>query len=225
MNSRINRTGMWLSALSVCGAMFTGCIFEEGRQETVPAGPSPIPSMHCADLSPAQQKTGDSLVALAQKLQSSDVEMMVSSRQARWNQVNGENADAAMAYYNQALKAAPGHCGAIFGRALAKSQLLLQDKGLNGVVAQALPKSGSGALAKGAAASLPVAGRGAGGRPPRRKKARSPHLRAASDAAPGIGPRPPSKRGLPTTTAVSLPARGDDGRSARDWTKRLRDCV
>ncbi|MDB5105630.1 MAG: putative lipoprotein [Fibrobacteres bacterium] len=157
MESRIRNNGMWLSALGVCGALFAGCLFE-GGEKTGPAGPSPIPSMRCADLSPSQQKAGDSLVALAQKLQASDVEMMVSSRQPQWNEVGDGRVRASMAYYNQALAAAPGHCGALFGRALAQSQLLLQDKGLNAVVSQALPGSGAGAMAKRAGgSSLPVA--------------------------------------------------------------------
>ncbi len=143
------KSGTWMAALGLAGTMMAGCMFEGGDPQGVPAGPDPVPGMHCADLTPAQQKTGDSLVALAQTLQTSDVQMMVSGSRD-WANVSEDRARASIAYYNQALKAAPGHCGALFGRALAQGQILLQDQRLNKVVSQAMPKSS-------ASGSTPVA--------------------------------------------------------------------
>ncbi|MEO6096441.1 MAG: hypothetical protein ABIW76_12360 [Fibrobacteria bacterium] len=144
MESLNGKSGTWLAALGVCGALMAGCLFEGGEQPAQQPGPKVISAMHCADLTLAQQKAGDSLVALAQKLQASDVEMMVS-RESGWTEVGEARAHAAIAYYDQALAKSPGHCGALLGRALAQGQLLLQDKGLNTVVSQAMPTSSSGA--------------------------------------------------------------------------------
>lgn len=162
MKQRIKETLTWLLTMgaigamgvSLCGTVFTGCVIGDGSGEVVPApGPNPIPTAHCAELNPAQQKTGDSLVALAQKLQAGDVEMIVSIKDKDWQGVNEVGANQAIALYDQALQAAPGHCAALFGRALARGGLLLQDKAVNEVVAQALPK----ASAPEKAAALPVA--------------------------------------------------------------------
>jgi hypothetical protein len=153
MESRIMKNGRQIAAMGILGAMFAGCLFEGGQREIEP-GPSPVPSMHCADLTEAQQKRGDSLVALAQRTQIGDVEMMVSG--SEWKAVGEDRARAALGYYNQALAAAPGHCGALFGRALTQGQLLIQDQALNTVVSQSLEKS-SGGLAKSARTAMPMA--------------------------------------------------------------------
>jgi hypothetical protein len=153
MESRIGKYGIGLTALGMCGAMFTGCLFENGQQGPSQAGPNPIPSMHCGELTAAQQKTGDSLVALAKAAQSGDVQMMVSA--GEWQDVGDESAHQAMAYYNQALAKAPGHCGAVFGRALTQAQMLLQDKGFNQVVSEAM-KAGAGKKGAGKAAATAV---------------------------------------------------------------------
>jgi hypothetical protein len=153
MESRIIKNGKRLAALGVCGAAFMGCLFE-GGQPVEPAGPKPILSMRCGDMSAAQLKQGDSLVALAQGLQAGDVEMMVSG--SEWRMVGEDRARTVLGYYNQALAAAPGHCGALFGRALTQGQMLIQDQALNTVVSQSLEKS-SGALSKSGRAPMPLA--------------------------------------------------------------------
>jgi hypothetical protein len=153
MESRIMKNGKRFAALGLCGAVFAGCVFE-GDQQVAQPGPSPIPSMQCGDVSAAQQQKGDSLVALAQRIQIGDVEMMVSG--SEWNTVGDDRARAALGYYNQALAAAPGHCGALFGRALTQGQMLIQDQALNTVVSQALAKS-SGGSAESGQASMPLA--------------------------------------------------------------------
>lgn len=135
------KTGFVTLGLGMAGLMATGCFFGEGGAPPQD-GPRPAPTLRCAELSPDQQRRGDSLVALAQKLQTEDVEMMASPGTAGWKAVDETRIHASMAYYDQALAAAPGHCSAVFGRAMAQGMLLLQDAGVNQAVQQALPKAG-----------------------------------------------------------------------------------
>ncbi len=160
MKLGIKETRTWLLdvgmavGISLCGLSLTRCVFGDGSGEVAPPpGPGSIPTAHCSELTPVQQKTGDSLVALAQKLQAGDVEMIVSVKNKDWQGLDEAGANQAIALYDQALKAAPGHCAALFGRALARGGLLLQDKAVNEVVTQALPKTSASAPAP----ALPVA--------------------------------------------------------------------
>src|SRR5690349_17378358 len=104
-----------LFAVALGALLLSGCIFGDGDvAETPKDGPRPQPTLRCADLTPAQQRVGDSLVALAQRLQSQDVEAVASIRNPDWKTLDEANARAALGYYNEALAAAPGHCGALF---------------------------------------------------------------------------------------------------------------
>jgi hypothetical protein len=77
------------------------------------------------------------------------VEVIASLRHPDWQTVDEARTHAALDYYNEALAAAPGHCGAIFGRGLAQAVLLIQDKGVNQAVASAVSDGqGSRPLAK-----------------------------------------------------------------------------
>lgn len=130
-----------LGLSGIYGLALSGCVFGGNSGEAVAnSGPKAIPTAHCADLKPAQQKTGDSLVSLAQTLQAGDVEMIASIQEGQWEGVNESRANQAIALYDQALQAAPGHCAALFGRAIARAGILLQDRSVNEAVGQTLQK-------------------------------------------------------------------------------------
>ncbi len=116
--------------LTLAAALFTGCVFS-GDPGTPPkeTGPStnPIAVTSCTDLPAAQQKTADSLVTLATAKMTADMEYLFSDTVDSWKTAKARDPQAALALYDQALKVAPGHCGATFGRAVASTMKLTQD--------------------------------------------------------------------------------------------------
>ena len=159
MKQRIKVSRPWLLNLglwSLCltGLALTGCVIGGGSGEAIPSGgPHTISAQNCADLTPAQQKSGDSLVALAQKLQAGDMDKIVSLKNTSWQSIDEDKANQAVAIYDQALTVAPGHCAALFGRAMSRAGTLLQNQVVNDAVVQSLQK---GSASK-SGASLPVA--------------------------------------------------------------------
>lgn len=138
------------AALSIFAAalQFTACVFGNGDAPAAQDGPRPAPSARCADLTPEQQRRGDALVAQAQALQAGDVRRLTARGDSLAGAPDERSTRAALELYNQALAAAPGHCAAILGRALAQASLLIEDGGANQAVAALEKSSGARPLAK-----------------------------------------------------------------------------
>lgn len=135
-----------IAALGLGGLLATGCFYNE-TPDSEPAGPKPAPSVRCADLSADQQAKGDALVAKAQAMQAADIEMM-ANRDIDWQTIETARIKSAISLYDQALAVAPGHCGAVFGKAMAQGMLLIQDQAVNEAVNHSLGKQGGAPLAK-----------------------------------------------------------------------------
>lgn len=145
MMTRFRKTAH-IAALGLGGLMATGCFFYS-EPDSLPPGPKTAPSVRCADLTADQQAKGDAFVAKAQAMQAADIEMM-SNHNVDWQNVETTRVKNAISLYDQALAAAPGHCAAVFGKAMAQGMLLIQDQAVNEAVNQSLAKQGGAPLAK-----------------------------------------------------------------------------
>lgn len=123
-------------AFAVGAAILSGCVFSGDPVPTTKTD-KPIVVTACADLAPAQKKTADSLVELATAKMTADMEYMFSDTVNDWASAKARNPNAALQLYDQALKVAPGHCGATFGRAVASSMMVTQDPKLDAFVSKA----------------------------------------------------------------------------------------
>lgn len=143
MKKKNQKKSKWLLpaslwGLTLAGLTFNGCVLGDGDGKASSTNkPKTISSQQCAELTAEQQMRGDSLVLLAQKLQAENTKMLLSLENSSWKTIDEAKANQAIALYDEALKVAPGHCGAIFGRTLAKSAIMMQDESLNEALEQA----------------------------------------------------------------------------------------
>jgi hypothetical protein len=98
------------------------------------------------DVSGPALRTADSLVALGNEEMVSNFQYW-SDQEGEWKEIRRRNPQLAISLYDRALQAAPGHCQAIFGRAVASATLLTQDDKMDAFIQKA-ENSGSGASAK-----------------------------------------------------------------------------
>lgn len=131
-----------LLLLPAASLLMNACVFggEEEKKTTAP------PSGPCVDVSGPALKTADSLVALGNEEMVSNFQYW-SDQDGEWKEIKRRNPQAAINFYNQALLAAPGHCQAIFGRAVASATMLTQDPKMDAFIQKA-ENSGPGPVAK-----------------------------------------------------------------------------
>jgi hypothetical protein len=126
-HSRIHLFSMGtLVSLAIGACLFSGCLFD-GDPVSPEILDKPVQISACADLAPAQKASADSLVELANAKMTVDMEYMFSDSVNEWKDIQGRGPKAALNLYDQALKVAPGHCGATFGRAVAATMMTTQD--------------------------------------------------------------------------------------------------
>jgi hypothetical protein len=108
--------------LPAASLMLNACVFG-GEEEVTPTPPATGP---CVEVSGETLRKADSLVGMANDLMVSNFQYW-SEQDGEWQQIKRRNPQAALDYYDKALQVAPGHCQAIFGRAVASASLLTQD--------------------------------------------------------------------------------------------------
>lgn len=131
-----------LTLLPSAALLFNACVFggeEEHKTTPPPTGP-------CVDVSGPALKKADSLVALGNEEMVSNFQYW-SDQDGEWKEIRRRSPELAINYYDQALLAAPGHCQAIFARAVASATLLTQDPKMDAFIQKA-ENSGSSASPK-----------------------------------------------------------------------------
>ncbi len=143
MNIHKNHTPAMAGAALMLGtALLSGCLF--GGDGNAPATiDTPIKVTACQDLAPALQKTADSLVVLGTAQLTGDFEYMFSDTVQDWNGFKSRSTAGALQTFDQALKVAPSHCGAMFGKAVASAMMITQDPKLDAFVKKAQAYSDS----------------------------------------------------------------------------------
>jgi hypothetical protein len=134
-----------LMVFPAASLLLNACVFGS-EQEKNPTAPATGP---CVDVSGETLKKADSLVGMANDLMVSNFQYW-SDQDGKWEQIKRRNPQAALDYYDKALQVAPGHCQAIFGRAVASATLLTQDPKMDDFI-QKVDNSGP---APGASAKL-----------------------------------------------------------------------
>jgi hypothetical protein len=124
-----SRAAIWLLPVS---ALFTQGCFLGGETPQTPNAPA---MESCVDVSAASAHSADSLVALANEAMVSNFQYW-SEQDGEWQLIQRRNPHAAIGLYDQALRIAPGHCQAIFGRAVASATLLTQDAKMDAFMAK-----------------------------------------------------------------------------------------
>ncbi|MBF0433732.1 MAG: hypothetical protein HQK83_20805, partial [Fibrobacteria bacterium] len=93
---------------------------------------TPVVLVGCGDLTEAQLKTGDSLVALANASGVEELEALFNTMDTDgWDKARTMAPEDAMELYKQALEKAPGHCGAVFGKTIADLVMVIEDQKLD----------------------------------------------------------------------------------------------
>jgi hypothetical protein len=108
--------------LALPALLLGACIFGSdsgGKKNPGPTGP-------CVDVPAAVRSQADALVAEANAAMVDNFDYWFNQTE-NWDQVKLRNPQAAIALYDQALALAPGHCQAVFGRAIASASLITQD--------------------------------------------------------------------------------------------------
>jgi hypothetical protein len=131
-----------LLVLPTVSLFLNACVFG-GEEEPKPIAP---PTGPCVDVSGPALKTADSLVALGNEEMVSNFQYW-SDQDGEWKEIRRRNPQLAISFYDRALLAAPGHCQAIFGRAVASATMLTQDPKMDAFIQKA-ENSGSSPVAK-----------------------------------------------------------------------------
>ena len=133
---RISKKSQTLLLPTFCftAVVLSGCLFGGDSTPGTDPNVSSFKVEACKDLPPAQQKTADSLVALATDKMKSEMKGLFDSSNGSWENAKARNTDEALKLYDQALVVAPGHCGATFGRSIASTLTLNHDAKLDQMV-------------------------------------------------------------------------------------------
>lgn len=127
-----------------------GCTLFGDDDKNSPSPVKPLPTVStCGDVTTAQAKIGDSLVAEANKLMGDEIQTMADNADTGgWEGVKGSGPKKALALYNEALAKAPGHCAAVFGKAVASAMMVVDDPKLNDFMNKIDSGDGSQVVAK-----------------------------------------------------------------------------
>lgn len=141
MSSRIylfNSSTLRYLALIVGLLVCSGCFFQDDDKKTSQNGGGwdDFPNAKrnvCGDISSEQMEIADSLLAKANESLEGEV-VFLSGGGIDWTQLKSRDIDTLDFYYSKALEVAPHHCGALFGKSLINSYLVLQDRTLDTLV-------------------------------------------------------------------------------------------
>jgi hypothetical protein len=111
--------------LAAAGALaLTGCFL--GEPEPEPPIIPPYEGSPCVEVPAAARAKADSLVAAGNREMVDNFDYWFS-RSDSWWEAKARSPQAALNRYDQALAVAPGHCQAVFGKAIASATMLTQD--------------------------------------------------------------------------------------------------
>lgn len=135
--------------LVLAGALaFTGCFL--GEPDPEPPIKPPPQGMSCVEVPEAVRAKADSLVAVGNRDMVENFDYWFS-RSDSWWEAKARSPQPALNRYDQALALAPGHCQAVFGKAIASATLLTQDTRMDEFIRKveaADSPDGNGPLAK-----------------------------------------------------------------------------
>ncbi|MEO6096438.1 MAG: hypothetical protein ABIW76_12345 [Fibrobacteria bacterium] len=140
-----------LSCLLVLG----GCLFQEKDRAASAKGggwedfPNADQNL-CGDLTQEQMAKADSLVAAARPHLDGEAVFLASDSAEAWSQLKRRDIDTLDGYYSRTLKAAPNHCGALFGKAIVTAYSVIRDPALDSLIqdAEGSNDGGPGIFAK-----------------------------------------------------------------------------
>lgn len=135
-----------LAAL-VTAAALTGCFFGE---DDPPGDKPPVSISPCVDVAPAVRAKADSLVAAGNREMVDNFDYWFS-RSDDWWDAKARSPQGALDDYDDALRAAPGHCQAVFGKAMASATMLTQDRRMDDFIRKVEATDGPIAVGKVAA--------------------------------------------------------------------------
>lgn len=107
--------------------------------------PNPSANM-CGDISPAQMKTADSLLGQIGPRTAGEIKYFSNDSIPDWEDVKARDIETLQGRYATALKAAPNHCGALFGHAVTTAFSVLNDSRLDSLVGEAERTGGFGGM-------------------------------------------------------------------------------
>ncbi len=137
------RIGLY-TAMAGSLLMATGCFLGNDKESKKKGGG--VPKMaSCVELSPDAKSEADALVKQANEYMVSDMQYLFDGSAQSWGDVKARNSQAALGLYDKALDAAPGHCGALFGRAVVSAMRITQEPKLDEFVQKVENSSGSSA--------------------------------------------------------------------------------
>jgi hypothetical protein len=120
---------------------FCGCIFQDkDRSASKGGGWEDFPNARmnlCGDLTPAQMAAADSLVLAAKPYLEGETDFLSSDSAEAWSKLKRRDVDSLDDIYSQAVKAAPNHCGALFGKAIVTAYSVIEDPTLDSLVGEA----------------------------------------------------------------------------------------
>ncbi len=134
-------TGMLVCLLSITGC-FLGNDGDSGKK-----GGGKIKVSSCVELNEGSRLKADALVAQANEHMVSDMQYLFDGSAQSWDQVKARDSQTALNLYDQALAEAPGHCGALFGRAVVSAMRVTQDPRLDEFMQKLENSDGSQAIA------------------------------------------------------------------------------
>lgn len=135
------RTASAFATALVAASALTGCFLGDGEPEDKPPVGGPLSA--CVDVSPAAKEKADALVAQGNREMAENMRHWTQQSDSWW-EAKARSPEAAMARYDQALAAAPGHCQAIFGRAVASATMLTQDRRMDDFIRKVEAAEGGG---------------------------------------------------------------------------------
>ncbi len=115
------------------GLLFSSCIFEKDEDTDKDGNFKPIEvgAESCGEVTGADKKSSDSLMALANQQMVEDMRFYFNGDVESWEEFKGHDPKPTYSLYNQTLKKAPNHCGAMFGRTISSLMLISQDPDLD----------------------------------------------------------------------------------------------
>lgn len=137
-------------ASAMLGALaLSACFF--GEDSPPPDTQKPIVISPCVDVPAGARAKADSLVAAGNAAMVGNFQFWFDES-GGWSEAKTRSPQGALNSYDQALAAAPGHCQAIFGKAMASASMITQEKRMDDFIrkmeALDAPADGQAALDK-----------------------------------------------------------------------------
>lgn len=116
-------TGSALAAAIAAASLLTACFTGE---DSPPGPPPPVVLSPCVDVPAGVRAQADSLVAGGNREMVANFDYWFNQSDSWW-EAKSRSPQGALDKYDQALRLAPGHCQAVFGKAIASATMITQD--------------------------------------------------------------------------------------------------